>query len=126
MGNPIMSGKEKFRNVLFILLGALVLVLKHNYNGPYVEIVKSYFGNLSVSFAIYFIVSFSSNNWGNNKFITAAIALIIVELFEITNGFGIMTNVFDTIDLFANLIGIILALVLDKLLKINNSINLEK
>jgi len=124
----MMSGKEKVRNVLFILLGVLVLVLKHNYNGPYLEIVKSYSGNLSVSFAIYFIVGFSSNNnnWGKNKFITAAIALIIVELFEITNGFGIMTNVFDTIDLFANLIGIILALVLDKLLKINNSINLEK
>ncbi len=122
----MMSGKEKFRNVLFILLGVLVLVLKHNYNGPFLEIVKSYFGNLSVSFAIYFIVGFSSSNWGNNKFITAAIALIIVELFEITNGFGIMTNVFDTIDLFANLIGIILALVLDKLLKISNSVNLEK
>ncbi len=121
-----MSGKEKVRNVLFILLGALVLMLKHNYNGPNLEIVKSYSGNISVSFAIYFIVGFSSKNWGNNKFITAAIALIIVELFEITNGFGIMTNVFDTIDLFTNLIGIILALVLDKLLKINNSINLEK
>jgi hypothetical protein len=126
MSNPIMSGKEKFRNVLFILLGALVLVLKHNYNGPYLEIVKSYSGNLSVSFAVYFIIHFSSNNWKKNKFITATIALIIVELFEITNGFGIMTNVFDTIDLFANLIGIILALVLDKLLKINNSVNLEK
>ena len=126
MSNSMMSEKEKIRNVLFILLGVLVLVLKHNYNGPYLEIVKSYSGNLSVSFAIYFIVGFSSNNWGKNKFITAAIALIIVELFEITNGFGIMTNVFDTIDLFANLIGIILALVLDKLLKINNSINLEK
>lgn len=122
----MMSGKEKFRNVLFILLGALVLVLKHNYNGPYLEIVKSYSGNLSVSFAIYYIVGFSSKNWGKNKFITAAIALIIVELFEITNGFGIMTNVFDTIDLLANLTGIILALVLDKLLKISNSVNLEK
>ena len=126
MRNSMMSGKEKIRNVLFILLGVLVLVLKHNYNGPYSEIVKSYSGNLSVSFAIYFIIFFSSNNWKKNKFITATIALIIVELFEITNGFGIMKNVFDTIDLFANLIGIILALVLDQLLNMHNSVNLEK
>jgi hypothetical protein len=126
MSNSMMSGKEKVRNVLFILLGVLVLVLKHNYNGPYSEIVKSYSGNLSVSFAIYFIICLSSNNWKKNKFITATIALIIVELFEITNGFGIMKNVFDTIDLIANLIGIIFALVLDQLLNMNNSVNLEK
>jgi hypothetical protein len=44
-----------------------------------------------------------------------------VELFEITNGFGIMTNIYDTIDLFANLIGVILALTVDQLLTKNNS-----
>lgn len=121
-----MSGKEKIRNVLFILLGALILVLKHNYSGPYFEIIKSYSGNLSVSFAVYFIISFSSDYWKKNKFITASIALLIVELFEITNGFGIMENVYDTIDLFANLVGVILALVLDQLLNKHNSINPEK
>ena len=122
----MMSGKEKIRNVLFILLGALILVLKHNYSGPYFEIIKSYSGNLSVSFAVYFIISFSSDYWKKNKFITAAIALLIVELFEITNGFGIMENVYDTIDLFANLIGVILALVLDLRLNMNKSVNPEK
>jgi hypothetical protein len=126
MSNSMMSGKEKIRNVLFILLGVLVLVLKQNYYGPFIEIVKSYSGNLSVSFAIYFIISINSHHWKRNKLITATIALIIVELFEVTNGFGIMKNVYDTIDLFANLIGIILALVLDQLLNMNNSVNLEK
>lgn len=116
-----MSGKEKVRNVLFVLLGVLVLLLKQSYNGPSQEIVKSYSGNVSVSFAIYFLICFNSNYWKKNKFISAIISLIIVELFEITNGFGIMTNVFDTIDLFANLVGIILALVVDQLLPINNS-----
>jgi hypothetical protein len=110
-----MSGKEKVRNVLFILLGVLVLVLKQSYNGPSEVIVKSYSGNLSVSFAIYFLIGLNSHHWKKNKFITAIISLIIVELFEITDGFGIMTNVFDIIDLFANLIGIILSLVLDQL-----------
>lgn len=122
----MISGKEIIRNVLLILLGVLVLVLKHNYNGPYTEIVKSYSGNLSVSFAIYFLISLNSHYWKRKKLITATIVLIIVELFEITNGFGIMKNVFDTIDLFANLIGIILALVLDQLLNMNNSVKLGK
>lgn len=118
----MLSGKEKIRNVLFILLGVMVLVLKHNYNGHYFEIVKSYSGNISVSFAIYFLISLNSHYWKRKKLITGAIALIIVELFEITNGFGVMKNVFDTFDLFANLIGIILALVLDKILNMNNSV----
>jgi len=116
-----MGGKEKVRNVLFILLGVLALLLKQSYNGPDQEIVKSYSGNLSISFAVYFLICFNSNHWKKNKLITAIISLIIVELFEITNGFGIMTNVFDMIDLFVNLIGIILALALDQLLTLNNS-----
>ena len=116
-----MGGKEKVRNVLFVLLGVLVLLLKHSYSGPGQEIVKSYSGNLSISFAVYFIICFSSDHWKQNKLITAIISLTIVELFEITNGFGIMTNTYDAIDLFANLIGIILALAVDQLLTRNNS-----
>lgn len=122
----MMSGKEKVWNVLFIVPGVIILVLKQSYNGPYQEIVKSYAGNLSVSFAIYFLISIVSDNWKKNKLITAAISLIIVESFEVANGFGIMKNVFDTIDLFANLIGISLAFVLDNLLQINNSKSLRK
>lgn len=120
-----MIGKEKLRNLLFVLSGALVLMLKHNYSGPYMEIVKSYSGNISVSFAVYFIISFSSDTWEKNRFITAFIALLAVELFEITNGFGIMKNVFDPIDLLANLIGVGLAFGLDLLLDRNSSIHTE-
>lgn len=120
-----MSGKEKIRNVSFVLLGVTILVLKHSYNGPSSEIIKSYAGNLSVSFAIYFIISFVADNWKKNKFITAGISLIIVTSFEVTNGFGIMENVYDTIDLFANLIGIFLALLLDHLLSIHKTKSLR-
>lgn len=116
-----MGGKEKVRNVLFILLGVLVLLLKQSYNGPGLEMVKSYSGNLSISFAVYFLICFNSNHWKKNKLITTIISLIIVELFEITNGFGLMTNTYDAIDLFANLIGVILALAVDQLLTRNNS-----
>ena len=121
MSTSTISNKQKVRNVLFILLGVLVLLLKQSYNGPDQEIVKSYSGNLSISFAVYFIICFSSDHWKQNKLITVIISLTIVELFEITNGFGIMKNVFDIFDLFVNLIGVILALVLDKLLTIKNS-----
>jgi hypothetical protein len=121
MSTSNISNKQKVRNVLFILLGVSILLLKPIYNGPGLEIVKSYSGNLSISFAVYFLICFNSNHWKKNKLITAIISLIIVELFEITNGFGIMTNVFDIIDLFVNLVGIILALALDQLLTLNNS-----
>jgi hypothetical protein len=116
-----LSNKQKVSNVLFILFGVLVLLLKQNYRGPGLEIVKSYSGNLSISFAVYFLICFSYDYWKQNKLITALISLTIVELFEITNGFGIMTNTYDAIDLFVNLIGVILALVLDQLLTKNNS-----
>ena len=121
MSTSMMGGKEKVRNVLFILLGVLVLLIKHSYNGSGQEIVNSYSGNLSISFAVYFLICFNSNHWKKNKLITAIISLIIVELFEITNGFGLMTNTYDAIDLFANLIGVILALAVDQLLTRNNS-----
>lgn len=121
MSTSTISNKQKARNVLFILLGISVLLLKQVYNGPGLEIVKSYSGNLSISFAVYFLICFSSNHWKQNKLITAIISLTIVELFEITNGFGIMKNVFDIFDLFVNLIGVISALVLDKLLTVKNS-----
>ena len=121
MINSTINNKQKVRNVLFILFGVLVLLLKQIYNGPALEIVKSYSGNLSISFAVYFLLCFSSDHWKQNKLITAIISLIIVELFEITNGFGIMTNTYDVIDLFANLIGVTLALAVDQLLTKNSS-----
>ena len=121
MSTSTISNKQKVRNVLFILLGVLVLLLKQCYNGPDQEIVKSYSGNLSISFAVYFIICFSSDHWKQNKLITAIISLTIVELFEITNGFGIMTNTYDAIDLFVNIVGVILALAVDQLLTRNNS-----
>jgi hypothetical protein len=109
-----MNRTHKIKRILLILLGVLGLVLKKHYDGPYLEFVDSYLGNVSVSFAVYFLVGIITINWKLNKLITAVISLTIVELFELTNGFGIMTNIFDPIDLIANLIGICLALALDR------------
>ena len=108
-----MTTKQKIRNVCFILLGIILLVLKQKYNGPYPEIISSYLGNFSISFAVYFIVEFNDHLWKKNKVITAIIAIAIVSLFELTNGFGVMTNVYDTFDLLVNIVGVLLAITVD-------------
>ncbi len=105
----------KARNVIFVLLGVAALVLKKHYSGPLVEIIHSYGGNLSASFAVYFVVRILTFGWRYRRFATAGIALLVVELFELTNGFGVMTNVYDSVDLLANAVGVVLALAIDTL-----------
>jgi len=112
-----MLKNEKIRNVIFILLGVLLLLIKPHYNGPFLDIVKSYLGNISISFSVYFIISFYSRHWKMNKLITALIALLIVELFEVLNGFGFMTNVYDNMDLLANPLGTLIAFSIDLMIK---------
>ncbi|MCU0406948.1 MAG: hypothetical protein MUE64_08270 [Ignavibacteriaceae bacterium] len=63
MDTSTISNKQKVRNVLFVLLGVLFLLLKHGYSGPGQEIVQSYSGNFSISFAVYFLISISSYKW---------------------------------------------------------------
>ena len=106
---------SKARNVSFVLLGVAALVLKRHYSGPYVEIIHSYSGNVSASFAVYFVVRLLTSGWRYERLVTAGIALLVVELFEATNGFGVMTNVYDPVDFVANAVGVGLALVLDTL-----------
>jgi hypothetical protein len=112
-----MLKNEKIRNIIFILLGVLMLLIKPHYNGPFTDIVKSYLDNFSISFAVYFIVQFNDYLWKSNKLITAIAALAVVNLFELTNGFGVMTNVYDEMDLLANLLGILFALSIDLMIK---------
>ena len=108
-----MTAREKIQNVIFILIGVMLMLLKKNYDGPYQEIINSYLGNLSISFSMYFLISLNHTIWKSKKIITFLVSLAIVELFEITDGFGIMSNVYDSYDLIANLIGISIALAFD-------------
>ncbi|MBK9092806.1 MAG: hypothetical protein IPM84_08520 [Anaerolineae bacterium] len=105
----------KARNVFFVLLGVAALVLKRHYSGPFVEIIHSYSGNVSASFAVYFVVRILTSGWRYGRSVTAGIALLVVEFFEVTNGFGVMTNVYDSVDFVANAVGVVLALALDTL-----------
>ncbi len=103
----------KRRNVLFALLGAAGLVLKGRYAGPFQELVRNYGGNLVASFAVYFIVLNLPFPPRYARLGAAGLALAVVELFEVTNGFGVMANVYDPVDLAANAVGIALALAVD-------------
>jgi hypothetical protein len=103
----------KVRSLFFVLLGGAALVLKRHYSGPFVEVVKSYGGNIAASFSVYFLVGIYTFGWKFRRLLTVGIALLVVELFEATDGFGVMTNVYDRNDFAANAVGIGLALAID-------------
>ena len=109
--------RAKVRNVLFVLVGATGLVLKRHYAGPLREAVRSYGGNIAASFAVYFVsnllVTLPATPPRFRKALTAGLALAIVELFEASNGFGVMMNTYDRFDFAANAAGVALALAVD-------------
>lgn len=111
----------RVRNIAFILCGIAALLLKSRYAGPHAELVHSYLGNFSVSFAVYFLCAnavllvkpllrLSASQLRNA---TAALALAIVALFEEADGFGVMSNTYDPLDHAANAAGILLAVLAD-------------
>jgi len=106
--------------MLFVFIGVAGLLLKRYYTGPCQDAVYSYGGNLSVSFAVYFIVMPLPFPFGSRRILTTAVALGVVELFEALDGFGVMTNVYDPIDFVANAVGIALALAVDVGLRLND------
>jgi hypothetical protein len=104
---------SKVRNMLFIFLGAAVFLFRGRYSGPLDEIVHAYAGNLSVSFAVYFVFANLEFPQRFKRVLAAANALTVVELFEAFDGFGIMLNTYDPIDFLVNAVGITFALLLD-------------
>ena len=105
---------ETMRNVVFILIGGAVLVFKRHYSGPFESIVYAYAGNVAVSFAVYFNALNAPVKLRYKQLWAAGAALAAVELFEVFDGFGIMSNVYDALDLVANGVGVILAMVVDR------------
>lgn len=93
-----------------------MLVLKRHYAGPFAELVNNHASNFSVSFAVYFIALMGFDSLPRPKLLSVISALLTVELFELTNGFGVMENVYDPWDYLANVMGIGLALGIDLLL----------
>jgi hypothetical protein len=101
------------RAVLLIILGVAALCLKRIYQGPYSYLVQSYLGNVSASFAVYFLATIASARVGKGRFLSALSSLLVVEAFELSDGFAVMSNVYDPWDLLANAIGVGLAFGLD-------------
>jgi hypothetical protein len=104
---------RRHRDVLLVLLGIAGLALKRHFGGPLHEVIQSYGGNISVSFAVYFLLKYLPLHTRFKAFLTAGLALIVVELFEACDGFGVMENVYDPFDFVANFAGIALALSVD-------------
>lgn len=101
------------RNVALAVLGAAVLVFKPAYHGPFEDALNAYAGNVAVSFALYFAAINATSSYGRPRLIAAALTLLAVELFEITNGFGVLENVYDPADFIANAAGVGLAVLVD-------------
>jgi hypothetical protein len=116
-----MNARLLIRNIFMILAGTAGLLIKRwvsgSLSGSLSELAYSYLGNLAVSFAVYFLVSnFNVSilpRGRMNRVTIAVIALVVVEGFELTNGFGVMTNVYDPFDYLANALGVALAYLVD-------------
>ena len=101
------------RNVTFALIGAAALVLKHSYAGAGERAVNAYAGNFVVSFALYFAVLGALRRSRYPRLLAAVVVFAVVTAFEVTNGFGVMSNVYDPFDIAANAAGIGFAVLVD-------------
>jgi energy-coupling factor transporter transmembrane protein EcfT len=111
-----MTRSHRTRNLIFIFLGVLVLLFKRYYAGPCAELFYRQGANFAVSFAVYFIAQLGFYSLPYPRLVSAAGALLAVELFELTNGFGVMLDFYDPWDYFANALGVGLALGIDLLI----------
>ena len=107
-----MNARLHIRNVAMVLIGVVALLSKSWFRESLGSLANAYLGNLSASFAVFFVVAIAAAPKLHRIWI-AAIAIAIVDAFELTNGFGVMTNVYDPFDYLANGLGIALAYCVD-------------
>jgi hypothetical protein len=108
--------RAKTRYVVLVLFGIGLFLLKRHYAGPLQDVVHAYMGNLSISFALYFVFMNLQLRSSIKRLTAASLTFAAVELFEAFDGFGVMVNSYDPIDFAVNAVGIALALGLDILL----------
>lgn len=101
------------RNIAFAVLGTSALALKRLYAGILEQVVQAYAGNFFVSFALYFVLLNATRSYRHSRLFAAAATLTAVTAFEVTNGFGVMANVYDPVDILANAVGIGFAVLVD-------------
>jgi hypothetical protein len=110
-----MNLKANARALAGVALGVAALLLKGAYHGEHGVLVASYLGNVSASFAVYFMGTILARRPWHSRLFAAASALLVVEAFELADGFGVMSNTYDLLDLVANVVGVALALGSDAL-----------
>jgi uncharacterized membrane protein YjdF len=110
-----MNARLHIRNVAMVLIGVVALLSKSWFRESLGNLAYAYLGNLSASFAVFFVVAIAAAPKLHRIWI-AAIAMAIVDAFELTNGFGVMTNVYDPFDYLANSLGVALAFCVDLIL----------
>lgn len=103
---------SRIHDVLLVLAGIAGLLAKKWLSQALGELALSYLGNLAASFSVYFLVRIAFGA-KLGRLAIAGIALALVETFELTNGFGVMSNVFDPFDYPANALGIAAAILVD-------------
>ena len=106
---------HKLRNVAFILLGVRPHMLSGSYSGPHARWVHSYASNISISFALFFLLQFVRLPGIRNPFACAGYALIILFVEEFAERLPGYPGVFDPWDLLYDAIGVAVALGLDKI-----------
>jgi hypothetical protein len=109
-----MSTRLRARNVLMILAGVAVLLVKGWFAQAIGDLAHSYLGNLAISFAVYFLVSIAARA-KLNRLVIGLIAFIVVGMFELADGFKFMANVYDPFDYLADALGVALAYLVDVL-----------
>ena len=101
------------RNVTFALLGAAALVFKQSYTAVGEPFVHAYAGNFVVSFALYFAFLGAMLRFRHPRLLASVAVFAVVTAFELTDGFGVMANVYDPFDIAANAAGIGFAVLVD-------------
>jgi len=115
--NPTQELRAVARNLGFVAVAIVLFLMKKQYAGPFEELVVAYGGNVTVSFALYFVflrMCMMSPRFGG--LIAAVLVLVCVQSFELLDGFGFMANSYDAFDLLANAIGVGLAFGIDTVL----------
>jgi hypothetical protein len=103
-----MNIRPQIRNVAMVLVGVAALLSKSWLSDSTGSLARDYLGNVAASFAVYFLVAIAAAPRLGRLWIAAA-ALVIVEAFELTDGFGVMMNTYDPFDYLANALGVALA-----------------
>lgn len=108
----------RLRNVLFILVAALLHMATRPYTGPYSEWVHSYGSNLAVSFALFFLLRFLRLPKIEHPLACAGYALLILWAEEFAQMSREWPGVFDVWDLLYDALGVAVAILADKILPV--------